>query len=205
MFFHIARIILFLPLLFFYPVRLRGKRNIPKGKCIMVCNHTSGMDGVVLLQRIGRKQFVLAKKELFQRRAKGWFLKKCGAIPVDRKNLDLAAIRTSLSVLKSEKLLTIFPEGTRNKGDLNTMLEVKNGAAMLAIKAGAPIVPVWIQGRVSVFRPNKIYFGKPFRLEQTKVDKESLAAASEIIGNKIFELSDYARKEKKQKAKKQEE
>lgn len=72
------------------------------------------------------------------------------AIPIDRGKTDLNAIKLSMRVLNDEKVLTIFPEGTRNKTE-QELSEVKAGAAMFAIKTKTPIVPVWIKKKPKVF------------------------------------------------------
>jgi len=197
MFFQIVRIILYIPLFIFVPSRVKGRRNIPKGRCILVCNHTSAMDAIVLLHKVRRKMFLIGKKELFRNKFMAWFLPKVGAISVDRENLDITAIKTCLSVLKKEKILTIFPEGHRNRGDVDTLQEIKNGAAMLAIKSGSPIVPVWFKGKTGFFRFSRVYIGKPFALEQIKADKESISEAGKILGERLIELSESVKKRKK--------
>lgn len=192
MFFHICRFFAYLPLAIFYPTRIIGRKNIKKGKAIFAANHTSNMDVVLFLANTYEKKYTLAKKELFKNKFFGAILKSYGGISIDRENNDVAAIKKSLKVLKDNKKLIIFPEGTRNKtDDTSKLMQVKNGTALLAIKSKTPIIPVWISRRPKMFRLTKIIIGKPFELSEfygEKLGDVVLEKASKIITEKIEEL-----------------
>lgn len=173
----------------FYPTVFKGLKNIPKGKAIFVCNHTSNADPIVLILSTWRKQYFLAKKELF----KSWFMrglmKFAHAISIDRSKTDLKAMKTSIKVLNKGKVLTIFPEGTRNKTE-NELNEVKAGAGMFAIKTKTPIVPVWIKKKPKPFMLNTLQFGKPFTLDEfyvQKLNSETMEKVGEIVTQKLLE------------------
>lgn len=177
------------PFLFlFLPTRVKNRKNIKKGKnYIFVCNHTTNLDVVLLFHNIHRRQYVLAKKELFSSKLKSWFFKRMYAIPVDRQNVDLHTVKTCIGLLKNGKTMTIFPEGTRNKENQD-LQAVKNGAAMFAIKSGVEILPIHIAKRPRLFRFNTLTFGEPFSLNQfsgQKLTKEVLDEASKIITDKM--------------------
>ncbi len=183
------KFLLYIPFWIMFPTFFKGKKNVPKGKVIFVANHRSNMDIVVLNMALLRNQKMLAKKELFKNKLVGGFFKRMGCIPVDRGQTDLNAIKLSLNVLKKGKILTIFPEGTRNRTNAE-LGEVKTGACMLAIKAKSPIVPVWIKKKPKLFCFNVLRFGKPFTLEEfynSKLDKNTLNSAGEILEKKILE------------------
>ena len=192
MFFYICRFLCWLPLAIFYPIRVIGRKHLIKGKAVMTPNHTSSMDIVLLLANTHEKKYILAKKELFKNKFKGAVLKSYGGISVDRGNNDIGAIKKALKVLKDNKKLIIFPEGTRNKNeDTSNLQEVKTGTAMIAIKSKSPIIPVWISRRPKMFRMTKIIIGKPYELTQfydKKISNEVLEEASKIITKKIEEL-----------------
>lgn len=180
------------PILFvIMPTRLKNRKNIKKGKnYIFVCNHTTNLDIVLLMQNIHRRQYVLAKKELFSSKFKTWFLKKMHAVPIDRNNLDITAVKTCLGLLKKGETLTIFPEGTRNK-ESDDLQAVKNGTAMFAIKSGVEILPMKIAKRPRLFRFNTLTFGEPFSLDEfagQKLTKDVLDEASKIITEKMENL-----------------
>ena len=194
MFFYICRFLSFLPLAIFYPTKIIGRKNLVKGRAILTPNHTSNMDIVLMLANMHEKKYILAKKELFKNKFFGAVLKSYGGISVDRQNADIGAIKKCLKLLKKEKKLIIFPEGTRNKGeDLNKLLEVKTGTAMLAIKSKSPVIPVRILKRPKMFRLTKIIVGEPFELNEfydQKLNNEVLEKASKIIAEKIENLSE---------------
>ena len=187
MFFWIIKIITFLPLSIFCPTRVIGKRNLPKGKVILVCNHKSNIDYVYLFTNIWRKQYVLAKKSLFKNFFIGKFFKLCCGIPVDRDNVELDTIKQCLKVLKENKLLTIFPEGTRNKTNKD-LLEFKAGASVFAIRSGAPIIPVYITKKPKLFCINKIIIGKPLYFDNSYKGEEGTKKANEIIKENMLSL-----------------
>ena len=189
MFFILVRILIIPFFFLFYPTIHKGKKNIPKGRAIFVCNHMSNLDPIIFELSSWKKKYYLAKKELFKKGFKGWFVSKMNTIPVERGKTDLNAMRKSLKVLNDDKGLVVFPEGTRNKTG-KELGEIKSGAAMFAIKAKAPIVPVWIKKKPKFFRFNVLRYGKPFTLEQfydKKLDSEVLEKAGKIIAQKLLE------------------
>lgn len=205
MFLNIVKFLVFPFAWFLFPTVYKGTRNIPKGKAIFVCNHTSNADPVVLVMSTWRKQYFLAKKELF----KNWFMrglmKFAHAFPIERGKTDLKAMKTSIKVLNNNNVLTIFPEGTRNKTEAD-LSEVKAGAAMFAIKTKTPIVPVWIKKKPLPFRPNTLRFGKAFTLEEfydQKLTAEVLEKAGQKVAEKLLENKiEFNKKEKKAKKQK---
>ena len=180
-----------------YPTKIVGRKNLPKGKVIITLNHTSNLDAVVLILNTWEKKYFLAKKELFVSKARSWFLKKMGAIKIDREIADVSAIKEAFKVLKNNKKLVIFPEGTRNKTEELNLQQVKHGAAMIAIKTKAPIVPLWIFNRPKAFRKTKILIGKPYELDEfygQKLSDEVLEKASAKVAEKLNETKEQAQK-----------
>ena len=189
MFFWFIKIIAYIPFWLLYPTFIKKKTKLPKGKCIFVCNHLSNLDALILLNSFCRTQYVVAKKELYKRPLLRAFLKGMKTIPIDRQNIDIASIKQCLAVLKNNKTLTLFPEGTRNK-TIEPLLEIKDGAGIFAIKSGAPIVPIWIKKKPRLFRFNTFYVGEPFYL--TKEDSQN---CGEIIKNHLLNLrKEYLKK-----------
>lgn len=183
------KIVLYVLLRFLYPTSFKGKKNIPKGRAVFICNHTSNIDVILVELSSWKKKYYLGKKELFKNKFVGGFLKSINTIPIDRNKADINAIKQSLKVLKNEKALVIFPEGTRNKTD-KELSSIKAGAAMFAIKSKSPIVPIWIKKRPKLFRFNTLRYGEPFTLNEfydKKLDSETLSKAGEIITKKLLE------------------
>ena len=183
------KILLFIPFSIMFPCRIIGKKRIPKGKCIIICNHRSNIDYIYLWNKIWRKQYVLAKKELFKGKLVSWFFTKMGGIPVDRESIDLSVIKNSLTALKKEKILTIFPEATRNKTSQD-LLEFKAGASVFSIKANAPIVPIYIQKRPHFLGFNRIVVGEPIFFDDSYKGTEGTERANEILREKMLKLKD---------------
>lgn len=207
MIFHFVQAIAYLPVKILFPCKIYGRKNLTKGRAILTINHTSNLDPVQIMFGTYEKKYYLAKKELFKCKLVGGFIKGMGGIPIDRASADVGAIKKALKVLKNNKKLVIFPEGTRSKSDEMNLGEVKSGAAMLAIKSQAPIVPVWICNRPKAFRMTRIVIGKPYELSEFygKKGEEALSKASEVVAEKLNELKEEceARFAKKKKIKKE--
>lgn len=193
-----------------HPTRIKGKKNLPKGKAILCCNHRSNWDAVLFNLRICSKPRFLSKKELFQSKFMNWFMRGIGAFPIDRQANDITAIKTCMKYLKEGKKLFIFPEGTRLVNDDEILGEVKSGLALIAIKTQTPIVPIWIKSRPKLFRSSVYYIGKPYELSDfygKKLDEQTLAEADRIVREKMLEVRENnlpKKKAKKQKGQKKE-
>ena len=189
-------IILFLiPFRILFPAKIVGKKNLIKGRAIIICNHRSLLDPLMMVALMpGKRLSFMAKKELFNNRFNSWFLKSIGAFPVDREKADLASIKHTLKLLKEDKQVVIFPEGTRNKSE-EGMLQLKNGVSMFSIKGDSPIVPMYFEKKIRLFRFNRLHIGEAFTLDEYKNEKLTqpvLDEASEKIKNefeKIIEIS----------------
>ena len=152
-----------------YRFEVTGQENIPgSGGVILCCNHKSNNDAIVLAITQKRPITFMAKEELFKIPVLGFILRKVAAFPVKRGTGDIGAIRTAVEVLNNEKMLCIFPEGTRNKTK-EKLIEFKAGAVLIAYKAHSEIVPCAISGRYIPFSKIKVEFGKPFKVEKTDV------------------------------------
>lgn len=193
--FHFFQILCTLPIRLFFPTKFIGKKNLPKGACIISSNHTSNLDAPLLAVHTWEKKYYLAKKELFNTKIKNWFISGIGGIKIDRQSNDVGAIKNCLRVLKDGKKLVIFPEGTRNNNENMEMGEVKHGVAMFATKAKVPIVPMFIMKKPKIFRRNKVFIGQPFELDSfygRKLSSEDINQASEIVAQKMNELREVA-------------
>ena len=178
-----------------FPTKFIGKKNLPKGACIISSNHTSNLDAPLLATHTWEKKYYLAKKELFSSKFKNWFISGIGGIKIDRQANDITAIKNSLSVLKKGKKLVIFPEGTRNNNENMELGEVKHGVVLFATKAKVPIVPMFILRKPKLFRRNKVLIGEPFELSEyynKKLSNEEMAKASDVVVQKMNELRQIA-------------
>ena len=193
MFFHLAQFLAYIPMKILYPTRFYGKKNLPKGKAVLCVNHTSSQDAPLLAANLFERKYFLAKQELFSNKFKAAVMKFCGGIPINREKPTLEQIKNTLGLLKKNKKLVIFPEGTRVKGKVEQgeLGETKNGAAMFAIKSKAPVIPVWYSRKPRLFRLTKVYIGEPFELSEfydQRLDETTLTEAGKLINTKILEL-----------------
>ena len=108
------------------------------GPVILAPNHTGFLDPPLLMGTSPRPIHCLAKREIF-RGPLGWFLRSIGQIPLDRSGTDRTALTSALAVLSAGRVLVVYPEGTRGSGNFADM---RRGLAWLAVRSGAPVVPV---------------------------------------------------------------
>ena len=169
----------------FYRITVENLHHIPKeGACIVCSNHIHNLDPVIIATTIPRKMGYLAKEELFRIKILGAVIRKLGMIPVSRDSADLAAIKTSLRLLNSGKVLGIFPEGTRKKKGVPP--KVKPGLAMIAIKGKVPIIPVAIISNYKLFGKIKVKVGSPISFEEYYGQKLSVDIYQEL-SQKVME------------------
>jgi 1-acyl-sn-glycerol-3-phosphate acyltransferase len=116
----------------------------PTGPLVIIINHIAFLDPVMVLGSFPRLVIPMAKQETFKLFILGWLSKTYGTIFVRRGELDLNAIKTALQVLKNDGVVLVAPEGTRSPS--HQMQEAKEGAAMLALRSGATIVPIGVTG-----------------------------------------------------------
>lgn len=170
------------PLVFKIWLRMEvfGRENIPEeGPVVIASNHLSLLDPPVLGAAATRKIHFMAKSELFKPSWFGALIRKLGAFPVKRGEMDREAIKTGLTILKENKVLAVFPEGTRSKtGELG---RAGGGAFMMAVKRKATIVPACICGTDTNRHPGwpkvRVIFGKPMEYDPDMgTGRESLDA-----------------------------
>lgn len=126
-----------------WDVHVHGAEHVPaSGPAIIASNHLGLLDGPLLAAFAPRPVHALTKKEMFRGHT-GAFLRAVGQVPLSRYDVDPAAIKTCLRVLRDGDVVGIYPEGTRGDG---RMRHVHTGAAYLALATGAPVVPLVMFG-----------------------------------------------------------
>lgn len=179
-----------------HPAKVYGRENIPEGGALYCCNHTKLSDPLYIFFALGRKRHpqVMAKMSLMKTPVLGWILKKCGVFGVDRGKSDVHAIKEALKVLKNDGRLLLFPEGTRYAdGDSQG---AKTGAAMLALRTGAAIVPIFIPAKKRWFAPTPVVIGTPYypaAPEGRKPTSEDYEAVANDLMERIFALAEVAK------------
>lgn len=173
-----------------------GSARCPRnGPLIVVANHVSYADPSFVGATLPRRLRFMAKQELFDRKFMGAHVRMFGSYPVRRFDADLGALRTSLDILASGDAIAIFPEGTRSKD--STMHRAYPGVGFIAVRSGAPVLPVAVHGtealmRKSVFwkRP-RVYatVGEPITFaSEVRVRSADAEAATERIMGAIAAL-----------------
>lgn len=142
MFYRFARFLLKIIFKIRYKLIVHGNTNLPETPLIICANHINLWDPILLAIIFDRQIRFMAKKELFENKFLGFLLEKFGAFPVDRDNVNIKTIKDAIKLVKDNEVLGIFPEGTRVK----TVSEknMKTGVAMIASRAGADVIPVFI-------------------------------------------------------------
>ncbi|NJN82418.1 MAG: 1-acyl-sn-glycerol-3-phosphate acyltransferase [Caldilineaceae bacterium] len=125
----------------FCNLQVYGGEHVPRqGGCILTCNHNRGPDFLLLAWGTQRQIYFMAKIEAFQiHPIISKILQWGGVFPVRRGARDQDAIEGAVEVVKSGKMLGMYPEGTRSRAGV--LQRGKSGAARLAMQTGAPVVP----------------------------------------------------------------
>ena len=180
----------------FFKFEVIGAENIPsEGNLIIAANHKSNLDPIFVASAVNkkRKMTAIAKEELFKNKILAKILNKVEIIPINRQNPGLGTIKRILKYIKNDYALVMFPEGTRSKTD--DFNNAKAGLSLFATKAKAEIVPCTIYSSYKLFKPAKIYFGKPISLEEyykqklTSEDYERISGeVMDIIKQNYYKL-----------------
>ena len=137
-----------------------GLENVPaSGPVILVGNHTSMFDMLVIHTKVKPWICWVAEKELFSVPVLGGVLNLLGCIPVDRDKTDLMAARAIFKAIRDKQIIGMYPQGTRVKPDRVPFVRPRNGAVHFAIKTSTPMMPVAIDGRFRLFGKVRIIFG----------------------------------------------
>ncbi len=149
---------------------IRADAVPPAGSVIIASNHRGTLDPPLVGCGIHRELHFFAKAELFQVPVLGRLIRIFNSIPVRRGEVDRRSLSLSIDAVKSGGGLVLFPEGTRSKG--KDFLPPKLGVGMIAVRTGAPIVPVYVSGTGGGFRslfrsiirtaPIRVVYGDPF-------------------------------------------
>ena len=171
------------------------KEKAPKGAMLITANHRSFLDPITAhLAFPWRRLHCLATKDLYNTKLKAAFFNKMHCIMVDKENFTISAFHDVVSRLNNGCAVVIFPEGQLNRQKGDDMLTFKSGAVLMAYKANAPILPIYIIKREKWYHRQRIVVGKSFYVEGEKgkmPTMEQLNAASNELRNREIELHDY--------------
>jgi len=178
------------------PVRFYGTEVLERinAPYILISNHKSAVDPFALAVPTKRYEIrFIGKRELTGNKLVEWAVKQLHMIPVSRHATDMGAMRACMQVLREGQVLGIFPEGTRHLPEL--MQTVESGAAMIALRAGVPIIPAYIDGRIAPFRKTRVYFGQPMEIADLKaqgMSSDTIHLLCDRIRDTFYAMRDAA-------------
>lgn len=150
------------------PVKFHNRERLAQDPpYIVIANHSSMLDPVIIgVGVIGHQVRFIGKKELTKNKLAAWLFKQLRMIPVDRHNSDMEAMRACMRVTKEGGILGIFPEGTRHHEGL--MTEMESGIGLIALRSRVPLMPVYITGKLKLFRRLHVYVGEAIPTEDLR-------------------------------------
>jgi 1-acyl-sn-glycerol-3-phosphate acyltransferase len=139
-----------------FDIKVYGRHHVPMdGGVLMVSNHQSYLDPVLVGVQLGRPLSYMAKAELFENPAFAWLIRSLEAFPIRKGEGDKAAIETTIRELEAGKMLLVFPEGTRTlDGQIGPM---ERGIALVIRRAKVPVLPTVIDGSFEAWKERKIF------------------------------------------------
>ena len=180
-------------------IRIEGKEHVPRsGPVIIASNHRSFLDSIFIPLVIRRRVTFVAKAEYFDDKRVAWFFRGVGQIPIRREGGSASerALQSAMEVLEGGGVFGIYPEGTRTRdGKLH---RGHTGVARLALRTGAPIIPVGLIGTDAVqpvdsklprfFKPVRICFGEPIELGHYEGRHDDRLALRDVADEVMFEI-----------------
>lgn len=154
----------------FLPARCIHREKLDaEAPYVVIANHRHALDPVAMAYFIRKRQIVfLGKKELGKGKLVTNILTRMHCILVDRHNTDMNAMRSCMKAVKMKKILLIFPEGTRHHE--GQMEQIESGTAMIALRSKAPIIPIYFDRKLSLFRRTNLIVGDPIPTEDLQAE-----------------------------------
>jgi 1-acyl-sn-glycerol-3-phosphate acyltransferase len=177
--------------------RLRIDRRAPlpeHGPAILICNHTCGIDHVLLQAASDRILGFMVAREYYDYPLLTPWCRLVGCIPVNRDGRDFTATRAALRVLKDGRVLPIFPEGHITPESGRRIDEIKPGTSYLALHTGAPVIPAYLCGTPetdsivkALVTPShsRVIFGEPIDLSDIPADRPADKAAQAEVSERF--------------------
>jgi 1-acyl-sn-glycerol-3-phosphate acyltransferase len=178
---------------------VHGLENIPKeGACLVALNHESYFDFFCFTAAIDRRIHYLAAEKFFEHPIWKWIMRAMECIRVDRcSRVNRAALKKINEAIAKERLVGIFPEGTRSPN--GRLLRGKPGIAYLALHTGIPVIPVGLKGTYEIMsrhdrfprlRKAEIRIGKPVRFEMPSEGKPEPAYLQQVTDSIMIRIAE---------------
>lgn len=189
-----------------WDVDVYGASNLPEdGAAILCANHTSVLDSFFVPAALQRSITYVGKAEYMDDWKTRWLFPQLGMIPIDRAGGDAAkaALDKAAEILDAGQFFGIYPEGTRSRD--GRLHKGHTGPARLAIRTGAPIIPVGLKGireiqppdasRPNLFESAEVYFGEPIRPERYPDSGDQRLRLRQMIDEVMFEIRSFTGQE----------
>ncbi len=183
-----------------FDLKVFGLKNVPdRGGVLLVSNHQSYLDPVLVGVRLRRPLSYLARSGLFEYPVLGRLIRWLNAFPVRQGAGDVGAVKETIARLQEGRALNLFPEGSRTED--GRLLPVEKGVGLVVRRAKVPVVPVIIDGAFQawpkgqrIFRPRKIrmIYGQPMQLSELKGD-QIVAAIEKAFADLLARLKEIER------------
>ena len=179
-----------------FRIEVEGVENLPKHGVLLCPNHASNLDPIfiALCLPVDYHLHFMAKEELFRNPLLAWLIRSLGAFPVNRDGTDVRAVKTAMQAIHNGDNLMIFPEGTTVRNGVGTHdglpAHAHSGIAMIGVRAGATLVPVFADGKKRLFHKTRIIFGKPYvpQISGRKGTSEELQKIADDILREAYAL-----------------
>jgi len=168
------------------PFRFYGNRKVKDGACVYICNHYGMLDVAYPACTTWEGIHYVGKKEVNKMPIVGFFFRKVKAISANRDGNDVRALLDCFKCLKNGEKICIFPEGTRNKMGVE-LQPFRHGAAAIAIKAKAPIIPMMLYKKPRYFRIAHVLMGEPVELTEY-YDRKLTEADYQEADQKLYDI-----------------
>jgi 1-acyl-sn-glycerol-3-phosphate acyltransferase len=179
-----------------FALKVQGRENIPRrGGALIVSNHQSNLDPVVMAAFLERPLNFVGKSELFGNRIAAWFMRWLNAFPIRQGKGDVGALKETIHRLREGHMLNIFPEGSRSPdGEIHAF---QRGVALIIRRTKAPVIPAVIVGSYKAWpihrciwraSPIRVKFGRPMNLDGLESDEEITAAIETEVRRMFAEI-----------------
>jgi len=178
-----------------FDLKVYGIENVPEtGPALLIANHQSYLDPILVAVRLRRPVSYFAKSELFENPFLGWLIRSLHAFPVRQGAGDVGAVRELLHRLEEGHVMNVYPEGHRTPD--GQVGQIQRGIGLVLRKVHVPVIPIAIDGSFEawphgskLFHPHRIrvMYGKPMHLDGLKGD-EIVNAVGDTLRSMLAEL-----------------
>jgi 1-acyl-sn-glycerol-3-phosphate acyltransferase len=180
----------------YHDLRVISPPKLPRtGPAIIVCNHISGVDPLLIQSACPRLITWMMASEYYDIKPLRWVFTTVGAIPVDRSGRDMSATRAAMRALEAGQVLGVFPEGRIEES--RGLLPFQTGVALLASRGGVPVYPAALEGTnrgrdmIDAFiKPCTalLKFGERIQFDRSSKRKQALEEATELLQARVEAL-----------------